>query len=377
MASSAGGSATRPAARRPSPAAMSPAAPAASAPARGPSAATRRPVMADVARLAGVSHQTVSRVVNDHPNVRPQTRDNVLAAITQLAYRPNAAARTLVTRRTHTLGVISCDTDLVGPASMLYGIETAAAGSYFVSVASLPALDHSVAMDAVERLLGQGVEGIIVIAPSTSAVAALSGVPTEVPLVAVGCGTSAPLPSVAVDNTAGATRATQYLLGLGHACVHYVGGPQTSLDAQEREAGWRAALTAAGIDPPSVLRGDWSSRSGYAAGQALAARPELTAILCVNDQIALGVVRALSEAGRPVPGDVSVVGFDDIPEAEFFRPPLTTVRQDFAELGRRALRLLVLKIAGGHADGPQEPVGTELIIRASAAPPRVQHPPGV
>jgi DNA-binding LacI/PurR family transcriptional regulator len=366
MASSAGGSATRPAARRPSPAPD----PAPPAQAGGPSAATRRPVMADVARLAGVSHQTVSRVVNDHPNVRPQTRDNVLAAITQLAYRPNAAARTLVTRRTHTLGVISCDPDLVGPASMLYGIETAAAGSYFVSVASLPALDHSVAMDAVERLLGQGVEGIIVIAPSTSAVAALSGFPAEVPLVAVGCGTSAPLPSVAVDNAAGATRATEYLLGLGHRCVHYVGGPQTSLDAQEREAGWRAALTAAGIVPPPVIRGDWSSRSGYVAGQALAAIPELTAVFCVNDQIALGVIRAMSEAGRPVPGDVSVVGFDDIPEAEFFRPPLTTVRQDFAELGRRALRLLVLKIAGGHADGPQQPVGTELVIRASAAPPR-------
>jgi DNA-binding LacI/PurR family transcriptional regulator len=353
MASSAGGPATRPPAQ-----------------AAGSGGAVRRPVMADVARLAGVSHQTVSRVVNDHPNVRPQTRDNVLAAITQLAYRPNAAARTLVTRRTQTLGVISCDTDLVGPASMLYGIETAAAGSYFVSVASLPALDHSVARDTVERLLGQGVEGIIVIAPSTSAVTALSGVPPEVPLVAVGCGTSAPLASVAVDNTAGATTATQYLLGLGHARVHFVGGPKTSLDALEREAGWRAALAAAGVDPPEVLAGDWSSRSGYLAGRVLAARPEVTAILCVNDQMALGVIRAMSEADRPVPGDVSVVGFDDIPESEFFGPPLTTVRQDFAELGRRALRLLVLKIAGGHADGPQPPVGTELIVRASAARPR-------
>ena len=335
----------------------------------GPAAA-RRPAMADVARLAGVSHQTVSRVVNDHPNVRPHTRDNVLAAITQLAYRPNAAARTLVTRRTHTLGVISCDTDLFGPASMLYGIETAAAGSYFVSVASLPALDHGVATEAVERLLGQAVEGIIVIAPSTSAVAALSGVQAEVPLVAVGCGTSAPLASVAVDNAAGATTATQYLLGLGHRRVHYVGGPKTSLDAQEREAGWRGALAAAGVDPREVIRGDWSARSGYQAGRALAQRPEVTAIFCVNDRMALGVLRALSEAGRPVPGDVSVVGFDDIPEAEFFGPPLTTVRQEFAELGRRALRLLVLKIAGGHADGPQPPVGTELVVRASAARPR-------
>jgi DNA-binding LacI/PurR family transcriptional regulator len=327
----------------------------------------RRPVMADVARLAGVSHQTVSRVVNDHPNVRPQTRDNVLAAISKLAYRPNAAARTLVTRRTHTLGVISCDTDLFGPASMLYGIEQAAAGTYFVCIASLPALDHGAALDAVERLLGQGVEGIIVIAPSTSAVAALGDVPAEVPLVAVGCGTSAPLASVAVDNAAGARAATEYLLALGHRSVHFVGGPRTNLDGMERAAGWREALADAGVPVPAMLTGDWSSRSGYQLGRRLAGQPEVTAVFCANDQMALGVLRAMAECGRQVPGDVSVVGFDDLPEAGYFCPPLTTVRQDFAELGRRALRLLVDKIGGACADGPQHPVGTELIVRASAA----------
>lgn len=355
MASSAGGSAVRPSGGR-------------LARQSGPPA--RRPVMADVARLAGVSHQTVSRVVNDHPNVRPQTRDNVLAAISQLAYRPNAAARTLVTRRTHTLGVISCDTDLFGPASMLYGIEQAAAGSYFVSIASLPAIDHGAALDAVERLLGAGVEGVIVIAPSTSAVAALGGMPPEVPLVAVGCGTSAPLASVAVDNIAGARSATEYLLTLGHRSVHFVGGPQTSLDSRERTIGWQQALAAAALTPPPVLTGDWSSRSGYELGRQLAARPDVTAVFCANDQMALGVLRAMAEHGRPVPGEVSVVGFDDLPEAGYFNPPLTTVRQDFAELGRRALRLLVEKIAGATADGPQRPVGTELIVRASAASPR-------
>jgi DNA-binding LacI/PurR family transcriptional regulator len=329
----------------------------------------RRPVMADVARLAGVSHQTVSRVVNDHPNVRPQTRDNVLAAISQLAYRPNAAARTLVTRRTHTLGVISCDTDLVGPAGMLYGIEQAATGSYFVSVASLPALDHGAALDAVERLLGQGIEGIIVIAPSASAVAALTDMPPEVPFVVVGCGTSVPFSSVATANVGGARTATQYLLDLGHRSVSYVGGPHTSLDGQERATGWAQALTEAGVTPPPVLVGDWASRSGYQLGRQLAADPQVTAVLCANDQMALGVLRALAEGGRRVPDDVSVVGFDDIPEAEYFSPPLTTMRQDFNELGRRALRLLVQKIAGGRADGPQPPVGTELIIRASTARP--------
>src|ERR1700727_1246463 len=181
---------------------------------------SRPPVMTDVAQLAGVSHQTVSRVLNDHPNVRPQTRELVLAAISELGYRPNAAARTLVTRRTHTLGVISFDTTLYGPASMLYGIEQAARHAYFVSIASLPALDHRGVRDAVDRFVGQAVEGIIVIAPQTSAVAALNGVPAAVPLVAVGCGTEAPLASVAVDNAAGAHRATQYLLDLGHETAY-------------------------------------------------------------------------------------------------------------------------------------------------------------
>jgi DNA-binding LacI/PurR family transcriptional regulator len=253
---------------------------------------------------------------------------------------------------------------------MLYGIKQAAAGSYFVSIASLPAIDHGAALDAVERLLGQGVEGVIVIAPSISAVAALGGMPPEVPLVAVGCGTSAPLASVAVDNIAGARSATEYLLSLGHRSVHFVSGPQTSLDGRERAIGWQQALAAAGLTSPPALTGDWSSRSGYELGRRLAAQPDVTAVFCANDQMALGVLRAMAEHGRPVPDDVSVVGFDDLPEAAYFCPPLTTVRQDFDELGRRALRLLVEKIAGASADGPQRPVSTELIVRASAAPPR-------
>src|SRR5690348_14214438 len=224
---------------------------------------SRPPVMADVARLAGVSHQTVSRVLNEHPNVRPLTRERVLAAIRELAYRPNAAARTLVTRRTHTLGVITADTMLYGPTSMLYGFERAAHDAYFVAVASLPALDRRSMLDAVERFLGQGVEGIVVIATEETAVAALAHVPPEVPLVAVGCGTRAPVTSVAVDNAAGAAAATRYLLGLGHQTVHHVAGPSTCLDAAERMDGWRAALDEAGVPAPDVLAGDWSASSGY------------------------------------------------------------------------------------------------------------------
>jgi DNA-binding LacI/PurR family transcriptional regulator len=326
--------------------------------------------MADVARLAGVSHQTVSRVLNDHPNVSAVTRDKVLAAIRELAYRPNAAARTLVTRRTHTLGVISFDTMLYGPASMLYGFERAAHDAYFVSVASLPALDRRSMLDAVERFLGQGIEGIIVIATQDTAVAALAHVPAEVPLVAVGCGTRASVTSVAIDNAEGAAAATRYLLSLGHRTVYHVAGQASCLDAQERIDGWRQALCEAGAPEPPVLAGDWSSASGYQVGSELTAHPDVTAIFCGNDPMALGVMRALAERGLRVPDDVSIVGFDDVPEAGFYLPPLTTVRQDFGEVGRQALAALVDRMSGALPAGPRVRVAPELIVRASAAAPR-------
>ena len=325
--------------------------------------------MADVAKLAGVSHQTVSRVLNDHPNVRPQTREDVLAAIRELGYRPNAAARTLVTGRTHTLGVITFDTTLYGPASMLYGIERAAHPGYSVSIASLSAFERRSMREAVDRFLGQDVEGLIVIASEMPALEALAGVTTDVPLVAVGCGTRAPLDSVAIDNMDGAFRATRYLLDLGHETVHYVGGPDSTLDALERAEGWARALREARTPEPEILRGDWSARSGYEIGHRLAAMPEVTAVFSANDQMALGLLRALGEHGRAVPSDVSVVGFDDIPESAYFLPPLTTVRQDFGELGRQALRLLVDRIAGRPVPGTRLPVAPELIVRASAARP--------
>ena len=331
---------------------------------------SRPPVMADVARLAGVSHQTVSRVLNDHPNVRPSTRDKVLAAIRELAYRPNAAARTLVTRRTHTLGVISFDTMLYGPASMLYGFERAAHDSYYVSVASLPALDRRSMLDTVDRFLGQGVEGIMVIATQDTAVAALAHVPAEVPLVAVGCGTKAAVTSVAIDNVAGAAAATRYLLSLGHRTVHHVAGTSSHLDAQERVDGWRRALAEAGAPEPALLVGDWSASSGYDLGRELASDPELTAVFCGNDPMALGVMRALAERRLRVPRDVSVVGLDDVPDAGFYTPPLTTVRQDFGEVGRQALNTLVDRMSGLTEAGRRVRIAPELIIRASAGPPR-------
>lgn len=338
----------------------------------------RAPVMADVARIAGVSHQTVSRVLNDHPNVRPTTRDRVLAAVRELGYRPNVAARNLVTRRTRTLGVVSFNTTLYGPASMLYGIERAARQhEYFVTVDALEALDRRSVLDAVDRLRDQGVEGIIVVAPQATAVAALANVPADVALVAVGCGTHTALTSVAVDNETGAEQATSYLLDLGHRTVHHLVGPRSWLDAQEREAGWRRALEKRGAPVAEPLTGgDWTARTGYECGQRIAENSDVTAVFCANDNMALGLLRAVQQAGRRVPEDISIIGFDDIPEAEYFGPPLTTVRQDFDELGRRALRALI-EIIGepdsalpGPAETPHVIIKPTLVVRASAARPR-------
>jgi len=326
--------------------------------------------MADVARLAGVSHQTVSRVLNGHPNVRPQTRAGVLAAIRELGYRRNAVARSLVTGRTQAVGVISFDTTLYGPASMLYGIERAAHPRYSVTMTSVPAFGSRSMRQAMDRLLSQGVDGIIVIASEMPALEALAGLQVDVPLVGVGCGTRAPLDSVAIDNISGAYQATQYLLKLGHHTVHYIGGADSTVDARERADGWQQALRAAGAPVPEIIRGDWSARSGYDAGHQLAAMPEVTGVFCANDQMALGLLRALTEHGRQVPADVSVIGFDDIPESAYFLPPLTTVRQDFGDLGRQALRLLLDRICGSSVPTAPLPLAPELVVRASTARPR-------
>jgi len=324
------------------------------------------PVMADVAVLAGVSHQTVSRVLNDHPNVRAETRSRVLAAIRQLDYRPNSAARALVTKRSQTLGVISFDTTLYGPASMLYGIEQAARDAgYFISIVSLRSMDRGSLLDAVDRLRDQAVEGIVVIAPQTSAAGVMAQAAVGVPLVGAGCGLNEQVPMVAIDHVAGGAAATRHLLDLGHRTVHHVTGPLTWFDAVGRVNGWRSVLEEAGAPIPEILVGDWSARSGYAAGQRLAADPSVTAVFCANDHMALGLLRALHEARRRVPADISVVGFDDIPEASFFTPPLTTVRQDFGELGRRSLDLLIGHMRGIPASLGQVLIKPELITRDS------------
>lgn len=323
--------------------------------------------MADVAQVAGVSHQTVSRVLNDHPAVRPETRERVLAAIAMMGYRRNSAARALVTKRSQTIGVISFDTTLFGPASTLYGIEQAAhLAGYYVSVASNKTISRATVLDALQRLAAQSVDGFIVIAPQREAFAAVAELPRDVPVVVVEGRTASWAPVVSVDQIQGGRIATEHLLAQGAENVWHISGPPDWLEAEGREVGWRAVLTEAGIEPPRVLRGDWTAGSGYRAGQQLAAQTGVDAVFVGNDQMALGMLRAFHEGGVRVPEDVLVAGFDDVPEAAFFTPPLTTVRQDFIAVGRICIELLLRRIDGDASADVRSIVEPELIVRQSS-----------
>ena len=338
-----------------------------------PAAPRSAPGMKDVARLAGVSHQTVSRVLNDHPSVRPDTKARVMAAVEALGYRPNSAARALVTGRSRVIGVLTISGSLFGPASTLYGVEGAASElGYSVSVVSMRELSAAELRQGVARLVRQGVDGVVVIAPIHIVAGELDVLATEVPLVALE-GTPVGAPSVVgVDQKLGARLATQHLLGLGHRTVWHVAGPADWFEAADRIDGWRSTLAEAGREQPPVLPGDWSARSGYEAGLLLVRLPEVTAVFAANDQMALGVLRAFAEHGRRVPDDVSVVGFDDLPESEYFTPPLTTVRQDFAEVGRRGVAQLLAQIETGDRAEHRVRIAPALVVRQSTAGPAPQ-----
>jgi len=326
--------------------------------------------MHDVARLAGVSHQTVSRVLNGQSSVSPRTSALVLAAIDELGYRPNSAARTLVTGRSNTLGLITIASALHGPMSTLYGVEAAAREEgYMLTVANVGDGEPAALDKALVSLQKQGVDGIVVVAPLISMGDALSAHARHLPLIAVEGSPSGSFPVVSVDQALGARLATSHLLGLGHSTVWHVTGPAGWYEAQERFVGWTQTLAVAKAEIPPVLRGDWTAQSGYEAGQILSRMPDVSAVFVANDQMALGVLRALHEHGRRVPDDISVIGFDDIPEAANFIPPLTTVAQPFSDVGRRSLRALLKQIESGTGSDERVVITPELVVRESTLAP--------
>jgi DNA-binding LacI/PurR family transcriptional regulator len=332
----------------------------------------RRPAGTDVARVAGVSQKTVSRVMNGEPHVKEEVRLRVLRAAQELGYRRNNAARALNSGRTHQIGVVSLGTALYGPASLLISLERTARNSgYSLTVISTFEGDRGGVGGAMDALLEQGVEGIVLAEPIDEGEDLR--LTADLPVLSLGWfpGLHGPQVVIASGNGAeGAHAATDHLLSLGHRTVWHVAGPQRWWSARERLDGWRQALRSVGAAEPPWLEGDWSPASGYATGARLAQNPDVTAIFVANDEMAIGVMRALADAGRSVPDDVSVVGFDDIPLAAYQSPPLTTIRQDFDTQAERGLRCLVRQIEAA-ADGPPGDVAPplDLVVRRSTSAP--------
>jgi len=330
----------------------------------------RRPSIRDVARLADVSHQTVSRVLNDHPSIRPETRDRVLAIMAELQYTPNRAARALVTSRSRTIGVLSASSTQYGPASSIAAIESAARErGYWVSTVNIVASDPNSIRAGLAHLMAQSIEGLVVIAPQMRVFRSLAAQRIDVPYVTLQSTGLDPDHTLTVDQIAGARLATKHLISLGHQQIYHLAGPQDWIEAESRMKGFLEEMSASDIPTTAPVLGDWTAEFGYYAGRELLRVRDFTAIFSSNDQMALGLIHAIRDEGLDVPRDISIVGFDDIPEAAHFWPPLTTVRQDFAELGRRCVELL-LSPEEGQAAHPIPVLLPELVVRASTGPVR-------
>lgn len=320
---------------------------------------SKRITLHDVARLSGVSSQTVSRVVNNYPYVSEDTRRRVLDAIQQLDYRPNRAARSLATRRSCMLGIVSFGISYYGPAQMMANIEQAAklrGYSLAFSAINRVALDEM--REAIDNLSDLSVDGLVLITPTTGIdVRELVGLCEGVPFVQIDTDPAARVPSVVIDQRYGSRLATQHLIDLGHRAIGEISGPLHWFGAQSRHESWEQTLLAAGLSPVMSVEGDWTPAGGYAAAHRLLdAGAQFTGLVVGNDQMALGALRALRERRLRVPEDVSVVGFDDIPEATYFEPPLTTIRQNFAALGEQSVEYLVALI-----DHPETPVHQRVL----------------
>ncbi|RKS68480.1 DNA-binding LacI/PurR family transcriptional regulator [Motilibacter peucedani] len=338
---------------------------------RRPAAARDRtkPSIGDVARVAGVSSQTVSRVSTGSERVLPETRARVLAAMESLGYSPNSAARALRGGSFGTLGVIAHRIARTGESRTVEAVVSAARDrGYTVSLVDVVAPTRSKVSEAALRLSHQLIDGLVIIRAETATPTSLV-LPPTLPVVVSDSRFVGHHPAVRADQAAGTRLAVEHLLGLGHRTVHHLAGPSDSGPADVRVDAWRAALAAAGRQQPAVVRGDWSARSGYEAAASLATADDVTAVFCANDEMAAGLCRAVHESGRSIPDDLSVVGFDDVPLADYLWPPLTTVHQDFQEIGLRLVDLLLRQLAGEVLTDERVIVPTTLVVRASTAPP--------
>ena len=325
--------------------------------------------MSDVAHLAGVSAQTVSRVAAGSAHVRPDTRERVLRAMNQLGYSPNRAAQALRRGSFKTIGVLTQQIHHTGEALTTAGVlEAATAVDYAVNLVQVERPASEELREAVYRLSHQAIDGLVVVQAGRAGREHLI-LPPSLP-VAVSDSTLVDYyPSASADQVGGVRHAVKHLLELGHRTVHHVCGPEDSQSSLIRKATWSRTLQEAGVPVPEAVPGGWEAAAGYEAGLRLAADPEVTAVFCANDELALGLIRAMHEQDRRVPRDVSVVGFDGLAVGEYSFPPLTTVRQDFKRHGREMVSLVLEQADGAVLDNRSVIIPTELLVRGSTAPP--------
>ena len=334
---------------------------------REPEGRIRPPSIRDVAERAGVSYQTVSRVINEHPSLRPDTVDRVQAAIQDLGYRPNRAARALVTSRNHTIGVLLSARALYGPfSSFITIVEAARERGYSVTITPNATDDPADIVDGLDALLSHGVEGIVAIAPQDRAREAVRRSGAAVPVLTLQGGPDEAL-DFGFDQQEGARLAVRHLMSLGHRAIVHIPGPSGWAEAEERQRGYEAIMREHGLTPVVAREGDWTADSGRAIALQVLERERPTAIFTANDDMAIGVLAAADDLGFRVPEDLSVVGFDDVPYARNLRPALTTIRQDFGELGRRAIAALLDEIEQTVRPVPHPRVLPHLVVRDSTA----------
>lgn len=324
--------------------------------------------ISDVAKLAGVSVPTVSRVLTGAAKVSEERRRRVLDAITTLGYRPSAAAQTLASRRSNVIGIVTGNTSRYGYAEAIRGVEEAARSAGFLSfIVVVETADDTDVTAATDAVLRQSPAGVVVLKFDPPGVAALAALQPHIPVVALSGVPESGVPQAVLDESHAAAALTRHLLALGHRTVHHVRVPPSGKE-DGRTSGWRHALVEAGIDVPAIRDVSWDPRSAYEVGRVLADEPDVTAVLCGNDETAMGLIRGLHDAGKRVPHDVSVAGFDDHPLAAMFVPSLTTARQDFAELGRHGMAQLDALLTGA-APLALETVDPPVLIRESTAAP--------
>ncbi|MBS1906456.1 MAG: substrate-binding domain-containing protein [Actinobacteria bacterium] len=311
---------------------------------------------------------TVSRVLNGHPNIREATRKKVMDAIDEMNYTRSSIARALATKRSMRIGAIVDNPGYFGPSSTLRALEEAAREHGYAVAAYTAGESPQRRIDAgVMDLVTQGVDALCVIAPRASSVDVLRQLSTGLPMLVIKEEPDAQMHTAAVDQRAGAVAAVRHLIELGHREILHLAGPPDWFDAKARTEAWRACLVEAGLVVREPVIGDWSSDSGYDFGSTVQLGAA-TAVFAANDQMALGVIHGFADRGIRVPEDVSVVGFDDVPDARHYLPPLTTVHQDFVALGRLVIGELLAAIEGGES-GHRELIMPTLQVRASTAAP--------